>query len=486
MKTVLWAACWIVAAILPWPATAAEVTETDRLLVESGSASELRSRLATHARQAEATAPAEAGAAHYYLGLSFERSGQRDSAIVHYRRAIQLRREGEERVALADALLARRTAEDVTEALRVMRDPGWDPATFGDVMPTEVQARIGWGQVLAGHPDSATATFSSIEPMITLRPQWRYRVARAAFETGDHRKAFDLLVTLAAQSRQQDADVMKLLNATAEAMNIASRLPAQLARHQDERDRGEQATLARMKAQRLRINAHDDFPLGAVLVKPAAVSRPRAAVVYMAPGDTIAHYDSIASALTRSGYAVLFLDLRGSGWSVGESCPLPDTWEGREEPLQLLCARDLEAAMGVLAEAAGADTSRCLLGAVGATAGVALRAAELDRRVKAALLVSPRAPRVEHGVMRARVARLQIPIYFQQGPEDLIRSNLAEELYQAGNRGASRMAESRTAGHGPRQFYYDPAVTSRFTVWLAELKAPAKPARSPQKAQRKG
>jgi hypothetical protein len=69
--------------------------------------------------------------------------------------------------------------------------------------------------------------------------------------------------------------------------------------------------------------------------------------------------------------------------------------------------------------------------------------------------------------MRARLARLQIPVYFQSGPEDMDWSDVTEVLYQSGNRSASRVVEGQRVGHGIR-LYYDPAMTTRFTRWLGE------------------
>ncbi len=477
---------WL-AAVLLLPAVAlADPTETDRLLGEATSPLDLRSRLTAHAHSVESSYPAEAGAALYYTGLSLERSGQRDSAIFCYRSAIALRREAEERVALADALLARRAPGDIAEALQTLRDPSWDPAAFGETVPYEVQARVAWGQVLAGHPDSAITIFNPIEPRLTLRPLWRFRVARAALEAGDPRKAYMLLLTLAIQSRKQDQDVMAKMREAASQLGVETKMDKQIDQLLSERDRIEQTTVARMDGRRIRLSGTDGFPLAALLLRPNQTSRPRAAVIYVAPGDTLADYDSLGTTLTRAGYAVAFLDLRGSGGSVAPACPLPDTWGGREEPLQLLSARDLGPALRALAEATGADTSRCLVGGVGTAAVVALHAAELDRRAKAALLVSPRAGRVEHGPLRARVARLQIPIYFQIGPEDLVRSNLTENLYQAGNRGSSRVSETRTVGQGVRQFGYDPAVTQRLMRWLGELRRPSPRRASPPPGRRQG
>jgi alpha-beta hydrolase superfamily lysophospholipase len=219
----------------------------------------------------------------------------------------------------------------------------------------------------------------------------------------------------------------------------------------------------------VRFSGRDGFPLSGVVLTPPLKTRSRAAVLLIAPGDTVADYDSLGLALERAGVAVMLMDVRGSGGSVAPVCPLPDTWEGRQERLHALTARDVRDALRALARVASIDTSRYLVGGIGSTASIAVEAAEIDRRVRALLLVSPKPASVDRGPMRARLTRLRLPVFFQSGSGDFESAPLTEALYQAGNRGSSRVAEARAADGGAAQFQLGPSVSARFIRWLDEM-----------------
>jgi hypothetical protein len=207
----------------------------------------------------------------------------------------------------------------------------------------------------------------------------------------------------------------------------------------------------------------------------------------MAPGDTVADYDSLTYALTHAGVATMLLDMRGSGWSVSPSCPLPDTWNGREELLEKRAAVDTRDALAALGQEVPVDSSRYLVVGVGATAPIAVQAAVLDRRITALLLVSPKPAAVERGPMRAQLARLKLPVFYQMGPEDFEDAALVDAFYRAGNRQASRVAEAHVIGHGIGQFHHDPAVAARVIRWLNEnLPARAALPRARRQGRRSG
>jgi predicted alpha/beta hydrolase len=224
-----------------------------------------------------------------------------------------------------------------------------------------------------------------------------------------------------------------------------------------------------MDGRRVSFLARDGSRLGGVVAVPGDAGAHRAAIVLMAPGDTIANYDSLGVALVQAGFATLFLDVRGSGWSVSPTCPSPDTWAEREEALQHLVARDVRAALGELATHVPIDTTRYLVAGVGGAASMAVEAAALDSRVGALLLVSPKPEAVERGPMRARLAKLQLPTFFQVGQEDFTEADVTDALYQAGNRSASRVVEARFMGSGALVFHNDPTIAARFTRWLDDV-----------------
>jgi hypothetical protein len=182
----------------------------------------------------------------------------------------------------------------------------------------------------------------------------------------------------------------------------------------------------------------------------------------------------------------MFLQIRGSGWSVAPACPSPDTWWGREDQLERLTARDAVQALRRLAAEASVDTSSYLVAGVGRTAAIAVQTAELDRRVKALLLLSPKPEPVSRGPMRARLARLQLPAYFLSGAADQRDFPVTDALYQAGNRRLSRVTEVRSAAQGARLFRHDPAQAERFIGWLKETFPPAASKSTPRSTPRGG
>jgi predicted alpha/beta hydrolase len=316
-------------------------------------------------------------------------------------------------------------------------------------------------------------------------PQWRYREARVEIKAGSPRKAFWLLFPLAVASRLQDKEVMGLIGQISAAARVGSRLQDEVEKAIALSDRNEQRLLGELHAHRLRYTARDGVALGAVVFPPAGTARRRAALVLMAPGDSASDYDSLAVALRRAGLAVMLMDVRGSGWSVDAGCPLPDAWRGREERLNTLVARDVRTALNALAKDLPIDTTRYLVAGVGASASIAVQAATLDRRVAALLLVSPNAPPVEHGPMRARLAEIRLPVFFQIAPDDRENFALTDDLFHACNERKSRIAEARAMGHGPLQYHQDPAVALRLTRWLKEtMPGPVRPAPRPPTPRR--
>jgi pimeloyl-ACP methyl ester carboxylesterase len=122
------------------------------------------------------------------------------------------------------------------------------------------------------------------------------------------------------------------------------------------------------------------------------------------------------------------------------------------------------------------DSTRYLVVGVGASATMAVEAATLDPRVKALLLVSPAPEPVDRGLTRARLAQLRLPVFFQIAPDDFDATYaITDVLYQAGDRSASRVAESAMAGQNLAQFRYDRTLTGRFLTWLDATLRPAAP-----------
>jgi hypothetical protein len=148
-------------------------------------------------------------------------------------------------------------------------------------------------------------------------------------------------------------------------------------------------------------------------------------------------------------------------------------------------ARDVFEAVAAIAREAGADTSSYLLVGIGSMAPVAVEAATLDRRARTMLLVSPSPSPVDQGPMRAALAALRRPVYFQTAPADFRLWDFVDALYRACDLRASRVAESSRVGQRATIFRYDPRIMQRFQQWLSES-WPRAPRATPRPAPRKG
>ncbi len=441
-------------------------TRSQVLLTESPSRESLRASLLDHARGVATVEPASAGEAFFYAGLSYDRAGHADSAIACYRSAIALRGGIEERVALADALLRRRAEGDL-EHTRALLDSSYvQAANSDDPDAAAYQARLAWVDVLEGNPSRALQRFAPLEATLSRRALWRYRIAHACFESGDPRRALAVAWPLAVWSRSNDQAAEALLERANEALGGKGRLAEQIERAIAAHDAAERRPIARLGGRRVRFAAADGFSLGGVTFAPAGAGQHRAVVVLCEPGDTLASYDTLAVALARSGRAVMLMELRGSGWSSGPACPLPEAWVGREDALQSSCARDVREALRALSLVTPVDTLGYVVAGVGRTASIAVEAATLDRRVQALLLLSPNPSPVDRGLTRARIAALQRPIFFSNAPEDYPMFELTDALYQAGNRSRSRVADARAPGHGAQPLRGDPTAAPRLIRWL--------------------
>jgi tetratricopeptide (TPR) repeat protein len=458
-------------------------TRARDLLTLADSPASLRAQLLAYADSAAAGDHVDAGEALGYAGTSFQREGRLDSAIVCHRRAFDLLGSEESLLALADQLLLRRGAGDAAEAIRLLQAA---LANSERAAPPALVGRIAWARFLQGKADTAAALFATVERQLRSRHEWRFRMARVALARKDYRQTVDLLIPLAIRSRGTDDEVIEMLEQAGKELGVVPRIQAEVIRRSEDRARPETALAATLGGQLVSFTASDGFPLGCLLAPAAKPARARTArwapallaVVLLAPGDTLACGDSLALALRRHGITTLLLPPRGHGASVGPSCPSPDAWFDREAALQARVARDVGDVVRGVRRFTPVDSLRYLVVGVGASATMAVEAATLDPRVGALLLVSPAPAPVDRGVTRARLARLDLPVFFQISPDDYDATYaITDALYQAGNRSASRVAEARMAGQGLAQFRRDPALAARFLAWLDATLRPAAPAR---------
>lgn len=442
-------------------------TRTQVVLRTPATPAHMRASLLAYADSAAAADRFGAGEAWEALGESWSHAGRRDSAVVAFRHAVELRGAREEQLGLVDALLARRGPGDVAGARERLVPLAREVEAEGAAEQAQVLGRLAWAQTLDGAADSARIVFARVGAALTGSSEWRYRMARA-FAPADPRRTVDLLLPNAVQSRGTDREVMHMLREGARQGGVEQRLDATIGAGVAARDAREKRLLATLGARRVRLPASDGFALSGVLFEPRPVRRHApAVVVLMSPADTIAAYDSLATRLAGHGLPTLLLDVRGSGWSVDASCPTPEAWAGREDAMHDRTALDVRDAIAALAVECGADSTRALVVGAGAMATDAVEAAERDRHVRALLLVSPNPAPADRAVTAWRLARLQLPVFFQTAPEDYdVTLEITEALYQAGNRAQSRQVDASVPGHGVAVFRADPELAARFLSWL--------------------
>jgi tetratricopeptide (TPR) repeat protein len=471
------AASWLGPARAVIPDTPAQA-----ILSHADTPAHLRERLDSLASALAASDPALAGEARYYLGSSYMRASQFDSAIVAFEAALKLRGDRQELLGLADASFLRGRPGDAEAALRRLQSALGE--TSGEPGPSQamVRNRIAWAYFLAGRPDSAAIQFGGGDEELSGGLEWRYRKGVVRLKAGDAEGAFRLLWPVALASRMQDEEVMTQIQQAAAKTGHADQVAAAIANELHSRDAREQRLIESWGGRRVRFEASDHFSLvGFVVPASRRQTRPPGAVILMAPDDTLPLYDSLVVALRGHGVSTILVPPRGTSWSVGPSCPLPDAWVGREELLQHRAARDVPAALRALRAATPIDTARVLIAGVQSTVTIAAEAARAISTIRALLAVSPLVAGVDRGPLRATLAAAQVPAFYQIAPEDFGASyDVTDVLYQAGNRSASRVVEATTAGHGVAQFRADHALGKRFVEWLdGALKTPRAKATRP-------
>jgi dienelactone hydrolase len=460
-----WGALLVIA---PRAAAQRDLPRSETLLTEARTATGLRAALMSYAVDARRRTPADAESAWLHAGRSYERAGEPDSAAMCYREALAVGGSNTAGIALADLLLQRARARDLLEAYQVVAHMlGRTPR--GAIDRADVMLRSMWLHHLAGHADSAAAAFDEARQGRGIKGVWTVRAARVVLEhLRDPARAGELLLPIEVRSRGQDHEVHELL---VRAVTAFGRPEADLAgaieRELEMRDLAEERLLARWDARRIPLLAEDGFLLPSV-VKPAPPGAPAAVVLSM--GDTLAHYDSLVAHLHAAGFAVILIEARGHGLSVGPPCPNPFRWAGREHAMEERLARDAVLALGALGELGPVDTTRAIVVGAGFTARAAMRAAELRPEFRAAVLASPEPAKVDRGLMLASVERVGRPLFLQTAPEDLVDLYyFTDALYQAGDRRASRVSSSVSPGRYAEQFNNDPASGRRLREWLAEV-----------------
>jgi hypothetical protein len=204
-----------------------------------------------------------------------------------------------------------------------------------------------------------------------------------------------------------DLDVMKQIDDIAQTTGVGTRLRGEIMRKIAERDNQELRFLADNSAKRLRFLGTDGFRLAGVQFAPAGSARRRPAIVLAAPGDSVFRLRQSRGGAARvraRGHDHGRARLPANRSTIWCRCPTPGAGArsvSSSSPRRTFvwhCARWPRARR---------STPRAISSAAPAPAQpIAVRAATLDRRVSALVLVSPELAPVERGPTRARIAEL--------------------------------------------------------------------------------
>ena len=486
------AAALLALALLAAPAAAATAPSRPRvLMLQATGAAPLRAALRAFADSAAGTGPAgaiAAGEASYWLGTSEARAGGRDSAVAAFRRAVRLRGDFADVLALAATLLARGGPADVGEAGAVLGDALRNAGDAPPAARAELRACEAWRLDLAHQPDSALALLpggagpaprgrgrvesfeARGEAPLERRPEWARRFARIELERGRAEAAWRTLAPVAARSRLHDAEAVALLHRAAPALGMSDSACVlalrDLAAQADSRER---ALAAAWGVERRTLPAADGFPLAVLLARaPRATGAP--VILLASPADTLADADSLVAQLRRGGHDVALVAPRGSDGSVGRGCAGPDAWAGREDSLAATVAADLRGVAATLARRGLRRPGPWIAGGVGAAAPLAVAAAR-GGGVAALLLVAPDVLPVEQGPVLAAIAAGGVRTFVQVSPEEFAAGEWADAVAAGAPPGLVRVADSGEAGRGAAIFRAGPKPAQRFEAWLGERPA---------------
>ncbi|NOT35393.1 MAG: hypothetical protein HOP12_14710 [Candidatus Eisenbacteria bacterium] len=452
---------------------AADEVPLDTLFARAATPTSLRATLAAWGEERATTEPEASGEAWYWIGESYYRQSQPDSAILAWERAWARRRGGLEADALVEALFERKGADDLDRAHTVAAARVPLARASSEVDHANALGRLAWSLVQRSQADSAAKMFARAErrllsPTNSMRWIWQLRIAHAELAHGNVRRSLDLATPVAARNLLKDFDALDLL---ADATPGGASRAAPLIRNEMRLLIEERAGLvAAMKGSEVWFPSADGEPLSGIVIAPEGRGRARAAVAFVGTNESFDAWDSLATALRHAGVALILVEPRGTGSSRTKQFPSPESWRGFEDQLERETGREARAALRALALATPVDTSRFLVLAAGEMVGCAIEAARADSRVLALMLTSPDPSPVARGRVLAELGAVRPPVFIEVVSTDLnlYFMNVADLFLHAANESASRSADSRHMGPGVMVFRNDPEAFPRFKRWLDE------------------
>jgi dienelactone hydrolase len=447
----------------PAPTPAYKVLESAR------TPEEMRSRLADLMRELLPGDRASAGEAALYVGALWREEGRTDSARAWFERAVALRGQGLERLALADVGLDARDSAGAHLAMEALAASARLSMLGSGVQTWQFDVRRGWAHHLLGRSDSALALMRPAVRHMREADEWMVRLAEAELAAGNLRETLELLLGIADHEPIVDPRASRLLEDAAQAAGLGGALDSQLSTRMDALLRVEDGVLDSWGAGPAEWRGVDGMKVRGVFLPSATPRTRRAGVLVLRDFDTpLAEYDSLALAFSRRGYPVLLAELRGTEHTRDTVWHSPHAWRGRERLARALVVEDVRRGLTALAAQPGVDTSAMVVVGLRESGPMAAEAASRDPRVRGLVLVTPRPELTQIGPLRASVERLRCPAYFQTSPEELDYEDVVDSLYRATDPMKSRLVDCRTSGSGTALFRRDERVRKQLVEWVGE------------------
>lgn len=412
----------------------------------------------------------DAGEAAYWLGVQHALAGRADSARAEYRRAVRLRGDFNECIALIDLLATGTRTADLVEARAIAGDLSQQADPSAPRQWVESHARLAWTLSRLGRADSAASELREHAPDIGQRPIWARRALRIQMAGGDLEAAWRTALTLAIRGRDQDR----------EADSLLARLTQQLGWSDDRHTVPQRAGIARARADERSfaeslggrvetLRGTDGFPVQ-VFTFPARTDsvRGEAVLLILAPGDTLKSAVALVQGFVAAGSPVALLAPRGAYGSRAPAALGADAWIARDAEFERLVARDAREAQTALALRPEFKGRGWVIGAAGDLAPAALRVVEGARDVHALLLLAPHVPVVSVADYRARLRALGTRTFIQVSPEEPSALEFSDLLARDTAPGQVRVADTASAGRGIAIVGTEARAMPRIVAWLRE------------------
>jgi dienelactone hydrolase len=225
--------------------------------------------------------------------------------------------------------------------------------------------------------------------------------------------------------------------------------------------------LAQPEGERVKLKTEDGFTIIGTYYVPAGEKLPSLILLHML-GRTRSDWEQFAKRLKKEGYAVLSIDLRGHGESTDQKGKDRSYRDFSEEEWRDT-VKDIQAATKFLRRKKEIDPDKISIIGASIGANLALNYADLDKKIRALVLLSPglnyRGVKTKEAVKRYGAR----PVLLVASKDDRGSFNAIDELGKLA-KGNKKLVKYKKAGHGTRMFGKEsPDLTNAIINWLKEV-----------------